>query len=161
MNQVKVYFNPWLLRHCNSASARLFGQVNGVQHQVAGLVDNDAAAIQVEDHGQIQYALLVRNICYSSAVGLVHMQLLAERVLVFMYLLLLFATPDLRKQAIFLHDTQVGLGITVDASFLQHLPHSAAAICVTDALSLFRDDFCKARVFLRPAQTIVSASGYL
>ena len=81
------------------------------------------------------------------------------------HLLPFSASPDLRKQTIFLHDTQDGLGITVDASLLQHQSHSAVAIRTKAALSLFRDDFCKGRVFLRPAQTmdeiIVSAAGYL
>ena len=48
---------------------------------------------------------------------------------------------------------------------LQHQPHPAVAICTKAALSLLRDDFCKSRVFLRPAQSmdeiIISASRYL
>ena len=73
--------------------------------------------------------------------------------------------PDLRKQTVFLHDTQDSLGIAVNASLLQLQPHPAVAIRTKAALSLFHDDFCKGRVFLRPVQTmdeiIVSASGYL
>ena len=38
-------------------------------------------------------------------------------------------------------------------------------MCTKAALPLFRNDFCKGRVFLRPTQTmdeiVVSASGYL
>ena len=75
------------------------------------------------------------------------------------------APPDLRKQTVFLHDSQNGLGITVAASLLQHQSHPAVAIRTKAALSLFRDDFCKGHVFLWPAQTmdeiIVSAAGYL
>ena len=41
------------------------------------------------------------------------------------HLLPFFAPPNLCKQTIFLHDTQNGLGITMDASLLQHQPHSA------------------------------------
>lgn len=75
------------------------------------------------------------------------------------------AAADFRKQTVFLHDTQDGLGITVDTSLLQHQPHPAVAICTKAALPLFRNHFCKGCVFLRPAQTmdkiIVSTSGYL
>ena len=64
-----------------------------------------------------------------------------------------------------IHDTQDSLGIAVDALLLQHQPHPAVAIGTKAAFLLLRDDFCKSRVFLRPAQSmdkiIISASGYL
>ena len=62
--------------------------------------------------------------------------------------------PDIRKQTVFLHDKQDGLGITVDAPFLQHQPQSAVAICMKAVLSLLRNDFCEGSVFLWSAQTM-------
>lgn len=53
------------------------------------------------------------------AVGSVRMELAVQQIFVFMYLLPhihLFSVPsDLRKQTVFPHDTQDGLGIAVDA----------------------------------------------
>ena len=97
------------------------------------------------------------------------MKLPIEQILVLVdllpHLLPFSSSPDLCKQPVFLHDTQDGLGIIVDASFLQHQPHPPIAIRAETVLSLFCDDFCKNSVFLRSVQTmdeiIVSTSGYL
>lgn len=111
----------------------------------------------------------IRDIRYPFAVGSVRMELAVQQVFIFMYLLPHidpFSVPsDLRKQTVFLHDTQDGLGIAVDAALLQHQPHPAVAIGTKAALPLFCNNFCQGRVFLRPTQTmdkiIVSASGHL
>lgn len=155
----------------------LHGQTNGIQHQVdclmcSGFVSYYAVVIEISDHGQVQYALLcvdVGNIRYPFAVRPVRIKLPIQQILVLVdllpHLLPFSASADLRKQTIFLHNTQDSLGITVDASLLQHQPHSAVAIRTKAAFSLFGDDFCKGCIFLRPAQTmdeiIVSTSGYL
>ena len=141
-------------------------QTNGIQYQIdcllcAGLVGNDTVIIKIPDHGKIQHALLcveARNICYPFAVRSVRVKLTVQQVFVFMYLLPhidpFSAPPDIRKQTVFLHDTQDGLGITVDAPFLQHQPQSAVAICMKAVLSLLRNDFCEGSVFLWSAQTM-------
>ena len=143
-------------------------QTNGIQYQIdcllcIGLVGNDTVIIKIPDHGKIQHALLcveVRNICYPFAVRSVRVKLTVQQVFVFMYLLPhidpFSAPPDIRKQTVFLHDTQDGLGITVDAPFLQHQPQPAVAIsiCTKAALSLLRNDFCEGSVFLWSAQTM-------
>ena len=124
------------------------------------------------NHRQIQYALLcvdVHDICYPFAVGPVCVKLAVEQVFISVYLLAhllpLPAAADLGQQTVFLHNPQDGLGIAVDAALLQHQPHPAVAIGTKAAFLLLRDDFCKSRVFLRPAQSmdkiIISASGYL
>ena len=81
------------------------------------------------------------------------------------HLLPFSAPPNLRKQTVFLYNSQDGFEITVETSLLQYPPHPAVAIYTKAVLSLFRDDFCKGFVFLRLAQTmdeiIVSAAGYL
>lgn len=109
----------------------------------------------------------VRNTRYPFAIGTIRIKLPVQQILVLVHLLphlLPFpAPPNLRKQTVFLHDSQDGFGITVDASLLQHQLHPAVGICTKAAPSLFRNDFCKGCV--RSAKTmdeiIASTSGYL
>lgn len=73
----------------------------------------------------------VGNIRYLFAVGPVRMELPIEQILILVemlsHLLPLPAAADFCKQAVFLHDTQDGLRITVNAAFFQHQPHPAVS----------------------------------
>ena len=120
----------------------LHRQTNGVQHQIHGLlcpgfvghdavVDTDPGSwtdtILLALCGCKKYPLPI--CCWACPPGTRRL----SKIFVFMYLLPhllpLSAPPDLRQQAVFLHDTQDSLGIAVDAlCFSSHQPHPAVAI---------------------------------
>ena len=64
------------------------------------------------------------------------------------------------RKEIFRHSIVITVSTSyVVASLFQLQPHPAAAICTKAARPLFRDDFCKGRVFLRSAQTMDEITG--
>ena len=82
---------------------------------------NNAVVVQVSNHRQVQYPLLgvnIGNISHPFAVGCFCMEIPVQKVLVLVELLSHLSpfsgTPNLRKQAIFLHDPQDGFGVVVD-----------------------------------------------
>ena len=110
----------------------------------------------------------VRDVRHPFAVWFVCVKLSIQQILVFVELLPHLSpfsgTPNLRKQAIFLHDPQDGFGVVVDALPLQPQVHPAIAVGLKAFVLLLCNALGKGCVLLRPAQpthkAIVSASRY-
>ena len=144
----------------------LHGQANGVPHQVYcllcfGLVGDDSVAVELPDHGQIQYALPgvdAGDVRYPFAVGFVRVKLPVRQIFVLVdllpHLLPLSAPADIRQQIMLLHDPQHGFGITEDIPAFRPWPHPPVAIGAEAALSLLGNDFCKSCVLPRSAKAL-------
>ena len=144
----------------------LHGQANGVPHQVNcllcfGLVGDDSVAVELPDHGQIQYALPgvdAGDVRYPFAVGFVRVKLPVRQIFVLVdllpHLLPLSAPADIRQQIMLLHDPQHGFGITEDIPAFRPWPHPPVAIGAEAALSLLGNDFCKSCVLPRSAKAL-------
>ena len=97
------------------------------------------------------------------------MEISVQKVLVLVELLSHLSpfsgTPNLRKQALFLHDPQDGLGVVVDTLPFQPQVHPAIAVGLKAFVLLLCNALGKGCVLLRLAQlmhkAIVSASGHV